>query len=197
MQTDVNQSRQNENDRTEHPVVPSAVDSAAHSSHIPSCGGSSLWVTTRVTNLRKSFDRKWRIFVLQLLLQVRANSRAEMPESCTTEGLLSGRNYGSLSEIFVCRTEMGFRGSRVQIPPSRSSHLAASQRLSLWGRSLISPSCYRLCYRLDAFSAPFCSLNRRGSFTTASMPAASAAVYDFSNVSRSFRPLTAAMSAQA
>src|SRR6266849_4225046 len=45
---------------------------------------------------------------------------------------------------------MGFRGSRVQIPPSRLSEDQALQRLPLWGFFFACPPCCEFCCESDS-----------------------------------------------
>src|SRR5947199_2948563 len=84
---------------------------------------------------------------------------------------------------------MGFRGSRVQIPPSRLSEDQALQRLSLWGFFFVLPhavsnavSFYRLTIRCV------------GRKTTFLIVSASACWYDVTSTSSVFHPPAAATS---
>lgn len=95
----------------------------------------------------------------------------------------------------------GVQGGAGSIPPSRLDTTCGLAIDSVAGPILSLLPCYRLCYNF----IPFRGRNFLGSaivsadlpaITTRSIVSGSAAVYDRSNVSRSFRPVTAAMSAQ-
>src|SRR2546422_7990351 len=82
---------------------------------------------------------------------------------------------------------MGFRGSRVQIPPSRLSEDQALQRLLLWGFFFVAP-------RAVSNAVSFYRLTIRcvGCNTTFLIVSASACWYDVTSTSSVFQPPAAA-----
>src|SRR6266705_7117131 len=83
---------------------------------------------------------------------------------------------------------MGFRGSRVQIPPSRLSEDQALQRVLLWGFFFVAP-------RAVSNAVSFYRLTIRcvGCSTTFLIVSASACWYDVTSTSSVFRPPTPAL----
>src|SRR5213593_3043232 len=84
---------------------------------------------------------------------------------------------------------MGFRGSRVQIPPSRLSEDQALQRLSLWGFFFVAP-------RAASNAVSFYRLTIRcvGCNTTFLIVSASACWYEVVSTSSVLQPPAAATS---
>src|SRR5713226_5649584 len=81
---------------------------------------------------------------------------------------------------------MGFRGSRVQIPPSRLSEDQALQRLSRWGFFFDCTPCCEFCCE----SCPLQRLTIRcvGCNTTCRTVSASGCWYERNSVSSFFQP---------
>src|SRR5207302_1851788 len=65
---------------------------------------------------------------------------------------------------------MGFRGSRVQIPPSRLSEDQASHRVLMWGFFFVAPRAVRGGIAVEAQDGSRASAHAREALTTTHLP---------------------------